>query len=240
MKNSSIFNTILHERTTDEITVFLLQVHSCGQKLEKENGEKYPHKTLYELILTLQEYLQSPDIGKEYNFQFDDFAKLIHTQYGAMKEREKQGIGLQKRQAEIIIPEEEKLLCETKTLCVENPQKLLDTLFFLVGLNFALRGGEEHHQLCGGPNSLLRLVDEDTLQYTQNVSKSNQGDLKHKEIAPKKVLAYTIKDKPERCVVAVYKLYMSHCPVPYPGQFHLRPHVNPKGKVWYTKTLFGP
>ena len=156
-----------------------------------------------------------------------------------MKDRAKQGIGLQKRQAQIITPEEEELLWETKTLGIESPEKLLDTLFYLIGLNFALRGGEEHRQLRGGPNSQLRLLDVDTLQYTQDVSKSNQGGLKHKEIAPKQVLAYSIKDKPERCVVAVFKLYMSHCPVPHPGPFYLRPLVNPKGKVWYAKAPIG-
>ena len=129
------------------------------------------------------------------------------------------------------------MLQETKTLDVESPQKLLDTLFYLVGLNFALRGGEEHPQLHGGPNLQLWLLDEDTLQYTHNVTKSNQGSLKHKEIALKQVLAYTIKDKPERCVVAVYTLYMSHCTIPHPGPFYLRPLVNPKGKMWYAKHL---
>ena len=217
-KNFSIINRELHEMTIDE-----MQYSLCRFILEikKENGEAYPNKTLYELILTLQEYLQSLDMGKEYKFrQSDDFAKLKHTLDGAMKDRAKQGIGLQKRQAEIITLEKEELLWETKTLGIESPPKL-DTLFYLIGLNFALRGGDEHCQLRGGPNSQLRLLDADTLQYTQDVSKSNQGGLKHKEIAPKQVLAYTIKDKPERCVVAVYKLYMTHCPVPHPGPFYL-------------------
>ena len=47
-------------------------------------------------------------------------------------------------------------------------------------------------------------------------------------MVPKQVLAYSLKENPDRCVVTVYKLYMSHCPSPHPGPFYLRPLVNPK------------
>ena len=80
-------------------------------EVKKENGEEYPHKTLYEHILTLQEYLQSLDTGKEYKFlQSDNFAKLKHNLDGAMKAWAKQGIGLQKREAKKITLDEEELL----------------------------------------------------------------------------------------------------------------------------------
>lgn len=52
-----------------------------------------------------------------------------------------------------------KMICGEKgILGTDTPEKLRDTLLFLLGLNFALRGGAEHYNLRNGENSQLKLA----------------------------------------------------------------------------------
>ena len=47
-------------------------------------------------------------------------------------------------------------------------------------------------------------------------------------------------DNPQRCLIRLYKLYQSKCPKNRPnGAFYLKPLVNPKTLVWYSKTPVG-
>ena len=61
-----------------------------------------------------------------------------------LKELHQQGIRIYKKQAEVISPEVEERLWNEGVLGDDTPKKLLDTLAFCFGLNFALRSGQEH------------------------------------------------------------------------------------------------
>ena len=94
-----------------------------------------------------------------------------------------------------------------------------------------------------GPNPQIELLENDEgvkfLRYTEDVSKSNRGGLKHKKVQAKSVDAFENPNK-ERCVVRCYETYLSHVPEKKPlNAFYLRPLVKPQGKVWFCSSAYG-
>ena len=78
------------------------------------------------------------------------------------------------------------------------------------------------------------------LTYREDVSKTNQGGLKHRKKAPKEVIQYENKNNPERCIVKLFKKYNSKCPANRPdANFYLKPHVKPTEDCWYTTVAVG-
>ena len=86
-------------------------------------------------------------------------------------------------------------------------------MFYVIGLMFALRGGEEHRSLrhgakssqCGAITAEVR-----ALIFTGLGEKLTEVFSKPR----KSVDAYDNQVNPERCPVAIYRTYTSHCPKP--------------------------
>ncbi len=72
--------------------------------------------------------------------------------------------------------------CGRKTLGEDTPQKLLDTVFYLNGICFCLRGGEEHHSLTTSSFSIITKGQAKHLKYQEGVTKTNNGVLSHKSL----------------------------------------------------------
>ena len=104
-----------------------------------------------------------------------------------MRERSEMGIGTIKKQAEYISYEYEEELWERNILGEDSPDKLRDTVLFLIGINVALRGVDKHYLLCrdmpdrSSPFSFKRdLQGIRCLVYTEDTrTKSNTGGLNH-------------------------------------------------------------
>ena len=64
-----------------------------------------------------------------------------------MNARSTAGIGVHSKRAEVITLDEENRLLSKNVLGDENGKQLVETLVYLFGLHFALRGGKEHRQL---------------------------------------------------------------------------------------------
>ena len=82
-----------------------------------------------------------------------------------------------------------------------------------LGLNFALRAGQEHRNLRKTKSQLSIGIDEDGtqyLEYKEEVRKTNSGRLANTNLKRKTVRAYLNNDEPERCPVRLYKEYMAH------------------------------
>ncbi|XP_048242472.1 uncharacterized protein KIAA1958-like [Haliotis rufescens] len=148
-----------------------------------------------------------------------------------MKYLARQGIGIQKRQAEVISVDQEDMLWEKGMLGEGTPQQLLDTMVYLIGLNCALRAGDEHRYLRTGPNSQFEItVGADGLKglkYMEDVSKTNRGGLKHRQCERKCVKVGQNLERPER---------------PKDGKcnaFYLRPLKFVRENTWYADIPIG-
>ena len=75
--------------------------------------------------------------------------------------------------------------------------------------------------------------------YSEDVSKINQGSFVHRKQEQKQVVQHANDVNPERCLVRLYKLYMSKCPEDCPdGALYLKPLVKPT-EQWYRKIPVG-
>ena len=109
------------------------------------------------------------------------------------------------------------------------PQQLLDTFGFYIGLYLALRSGSEHRRLRHHPSQIQLPNGSAHLVY----SFQNKPGRPETAEVPKEV----IKDDPRKCLVRLYKLYNSKCPLDRPdGALYLKPLVHFTTDVWYSKT----
>lgn len=132
------------------------RLSSFVTELKTFKGSNYKPNTLYEIIVSIQHHLRTN--GKFNSLLYDaDFSDLRVVLDAKMKELSKFGLGINKKQAHIITEEQENILWERNTLGSANAQQLLDTMVFLVWLNFALRAGQEHRNLRIGEHSQLML-----------------------------------------------------------------------------------
>ncbi|XP_062586115.1 uncharacterized protein LOC134247754 [Saccostrea cucullata] len=216
---------------------FIAEVHN------KSGGEYHPN-TLYEIVISIQHFLRAS--GRFVSFLDDtDFVNMRSVLDAKMKELSRRGIGINRKQADIISVEQENEMWERGILGTDTAKKLVDTLLYSIGLNFALRAGQEHRNLRIGTNSQLSLhISKDDgrryLQYTEDVSKSNTGGLNHRKIAPKVTRAYENVDEPERCLIKIFEKYISlRPPNGKSTALYLRPKQRATETVWFDDVPIG-
>ena len=138
--------------------------------------------------------------------------------------------------------EDEEQLWTTGQLRMHTPQALLDTIFYLIGASFGLRGGQEHCQLRWNPPQITVVAvsgERKHLLYVEDVSKNSGGGLKMRKVQPKHVIQHKNLEKPDRCIVRVFEEYSRRCPPNRPkSSFYLKPLVKLKGEIWYDAVPF--
>ena len=133
-----------------------------------------------------------------------------------MKNRTHKGMGVVKHSTPISFKMEDQMW-KARVLGEDTPDKLVETVLFLIGVNFALRGGEEHKRprRPGCNLQIVNHVDEDgyeCLKFTDDpYSKTNQGGLSKPLPDPKVVYCYRNKDE-SRCLYRLYNKYTSLLP----------------------------
>ena len=212
-------------------------------EVKKANGDDYPGDTLYEMLISMQLYLEQK--GKIVKFLNDpDFTQVKNTLDCLMQARAKCGLGIRKKQAQVVTHDEEEIMWAKGVLGSHCPTTLLKTLIYMFGLNFALRAAQDHRNLRWEPNCQIELLTDSNgvkfLRYTEDVSKANRGGLKHRKVKPKVVDAYSNERDSSRCIVAIYEKYVSHVPANRPDHaFYLRPLDRPSGEIWYACQPYG-
>ena len=215
-------------------------------EVRNQNGDPYIGGTLYGLCAGIQRYVREKRVGKHDAASLDiykdpNFSFFRGALDSVLKELHQDGIGNEKKQAEIISCDLEAKLWSDGILGDDNPQKLLDTLVYIFGLNLALRSGKEHRNL---KPDMIQLYESDSgmsyLLYSEHGSKNHSGGLKERKVANKSVKVFANIEEPQKCPVRLYSKYMSLRP--YSARkdvFYLQPLQNPVADCWYQSKPVG-
>ena len=163
--------------------------------MRKKDGSEYPPNSLHHIACGVMRHLRQDGSKQTLDiFQFAAFADFRATLDAETKRLKQKGVGSKKRQAEPISTTEEEQLWECGVLGDHCPQSLLNSVFYLNRLSFALRSGDEHRQLC---LKILQIQVVEShgkrafLRYTEDASKNNKGGPKSRKIQPKVVIQHT-------------------------------------------------
>ena len=160
-----------------------------------------------------------------------------------MKELSREGNIAQHKKADVITLADENLMWHLNVLGSSTPKKLVNTMLYMFGVHFALRATVEHRSLRIGPNSQLSLgLDRDKrfLEYREDVSKTRQGGIEHRNVGRKIVRAYVNISEPDKCIINLYEKYLSHHPIHINiDNFYLRPLAGVHGNTWYASQPIG-
>ena len=100
-------------------------------------------------------------------------------------------------------------------------------------LSLGLRG-DEHRRLSFA--NLQIKTDEDTaryLEYTESMSKTYRGRIKHRSIEPHKCRAY--ENNTDRCPIKIYQKYINLLPEKRDeSSFYFQPLSKPKPHMWFS------
>ena len=132
-------------KLTKENLEFALCRFVCEVRKSKEDGE-YPGRTLYQMISAIQNHLRNNECEWKV-LNGDDFRHFNRVLDKVMQEHAAKNIGTVKRQAQVISLQYENSLWQRNILGEDTPDKLRDTVLYILGVNCALRAGDEHYNL---------------------------------------------------------------------------------------------
>ena len=167
MIDGSLFNMDI-AKLGEVLSLFIMEIR-------KWNGEEYQRETLYKIVLSLKHFISMN--GR--NIKLLDHPGLVsmrNTLDNQMKQLSKQGVVHKHSQAKAITLQEDHMW-KSDLLGNDTPEKLFNTLLYLIGIHFTLRACEEYKLLKTRAFGQLKLkVDYDTnrryLEYTEHHSRS--------------------------------------------------------------------
>ena len=190
---------------SDVLSFFLMEIR-------KQNGDEYPHETLYKIVLSLQHYMTMN--GRDLKLlDYPGLVKMRNTLDNWMKELSKEGVICERQQSKPISVQDKDHLWDTGLLSDNTPEKLVNTLLYLIGVHFALHACDEHKALKVRAYSQFKIkVDQESnrryLEYMEKHSKTFQGGIQQLRDKPKVVHAFKNIEQPEWCIVHIFKTYL--------------------------------
>ncbi len=186
-------------------------------EIKHADGEDYPLNTVYSIIVMMQLFFEKK--GKTWKLLDGKlFNSVRNTIDNIMKRRSMARIAQKVKRSEPISITDEEEMWDFGVLGEESPDCLRNTVMYLIGLTFALRGGKEHRTLRNphfDPQIVVKISEKTGMKYlvyTKDiVSKTNQGGLSGRKIKPKVVKAFG-NPNPQRDLVRLYQKYVSLCP----------------------------
>ncbi|KAK3706539.1 hypothetical protein QZH41_013031 [Actinostola sp. cb2023] len=178
------------------ISKFLQEV--CNKK-----GERYPAKTLYQIVASLKRYLESrgrSDVNMM-NKSNESFSYLRQVLDAEMKDVHKMGIINQNTEKLPMSDMEEEKMWESGLFGPLTAKTILNTLYFYNGKLFGMRS-KEHRSLRLSDI----IVDSETITFKENSSKTYHGGISDLKKTPRKVrhLCHSVgEENHERCLVSL-------------------------------------
>ena len=185
-------------------------------EVTKINGEDYQGKTLYEMITSTQKYLHESHVYWKI-LEDPEFLEVRNVLDNVMKERAAANLGTVVKQAQCIPLEFENQMWESGVLGEDTPDKLRNTVLFLLGMNCGLRAGDERYDLR---RDTVRKQSQLTFERSENskwclvyredsVTKTNDGGLESLKKQRKVVWVFPNEDNINRCTVRLVDKYIS-------------------------------
>lgn len=142
------------------------------------------------------------------------FTKLRNMVDNKMKQLSKASIIHPENQAQPITIEQEEEMWRSGILGDDTPEKLINTLLYLIGVHFTFLACDEYKNLKVSAYSQLKVkIDPHTnhrfLEYVENRSKNNQGGIKSLHHKMKTAKAFENIDNPDCCIVRIFEKYLS-------------------------------
>ena len=138
-----------------------------------------------------------------------------------MKELNKKGVHLHKKQAQPLSIEHEELLWEKEVFTDSSSQGLQNAIYFYTSKIFGLRAADEHSQLDVNQFHFGFDAQGEYVQYKGKVCKNNQGGLATTgRVQFKDIVQYTQPSNPRRYVQLLKKYLQA---IPRSGPFYRRP-----------------
>ena len=112
----------------------------------KQDGTVYPPKSLYLLLTGLLRYMRSknPRAPNFLDTAAHEFQSFHNTMDNVFRQRRAEGVSNVSKSTETFSKADIEQLWASGALDIDNPKGLLRAVFFLNGISFCLRGGEEH------------------------------------------------------------------------------------------------
>ena len=217
----------------------------CEVKKTRCEGD-YPWNTLYQLVCALQNHLRKQEIAWKL-VHGDQFQKFNRELDMVMQERAVMALGTVRKQAQVISLDYENQLWMKGVLGEDHPDKLRNTVLYLLGVNLALRAGDEHYALrrpgeCVGSQLSFELNDLGVkcLVYREdNITKTNRGGLKDMK-KERKIVWVKPNTTYVRCPVRIIEKYLNL--LPKDGKkpnLYLQSLKKPRPYCWYSSTPIG-
>ena len=161
----------------------------------------------------------------------------------------KKGLGNRPHRSTGVEPEEEEQMWNKGVLGSGSPFSLIFTIWYFFTLLLGLRGRDEHRHLTFGDIVLLRDINGcERLEMSERGSKTRDGGVRDDSRPTKPKIFCSCSDSgPERCIVEIFKLYVSRRPTDFchpdhPMYLQFKPdrHINAaKNSYWYKREPLG-
>ena len=230
LKSRDTSSNYLEMDDTDLVDTLPRFIHEVRRK----DGKRYPAASLVSIIAGIQNtFPQDRNINF---FRLEKFSLVRDSLDSSMKISNKELAEVKRKSASTVSFDDEERLWEC-SFGEETPKKLLQTLFFLNGIHFALRGGEEHSNLLIEQFKIEERNGKKCLVYTEVSSKTYVGGLKNVRTQPKVVVHFESQNK-KRCHVALFENFLKLRPRDS-SRFYLRPLSSPRQEQWFSNRPIG-
>ena len=141
-------------------------------EIRKKDGCEFPPNSIHHICCGNMKFLRTNGKPELDFFKDGKFAQFRTVQDSEMKRLQGAGVGSVQKKAEPISHEEEELFWQKGFLGADNPKSLVDTMFYMNGVYFALRGGKEHRNLRH-QSSQIQLVEKSGERLTLSTMKTS-------------------------------------------------------------------
>ncbi len=117
-------------------------------EVRTKDGKTYPPGSIRSILSGLNRILKDSKVPFSILNKTDQhFSDLQRTLDSITSDLHREGVGLAKKSATVITFQHEYLFWEKGILGLDTPKALQRAVFYYVGLQFVLRGIQEHHDL---------------------------------------------------------------------------------------------